>query len=72
MTNCALFRQKSGLAKMHSRNAVRQLLKTNDDVGLDAGTIDEAWALWTTKAGIESWWGPDGFDVACSKDSRND
>jgi uncharacterized protein YndB with AHSA1/START domain len=26
-------------------------------------TIDEAWALWTTKAGIESWWGPEGFDV---------
>ena len=27
-------------------------------------TIEEAWALWTTKAGIESWWGPEGFDVA--------
>jgi uncharacterized protein YndB with AHSA1/START domain len=26
-------------------------------------TIDQAWALWTTKAGIESWWGPEGFDV---------
>ncbi len=26
-------------------------------------TLDEAWALWTTKAGIESWWGPEGFDV---------
>lgn len=26
-------------------------------------TVDEAWALWTTKAGIESWWGPEGFDV---------
>lgn len=26
-------------------------------------TIDEAWALWTTRAGIESWWGPEGFDV---------
>ena len=26
-------------------------------------SIDEAWELWTTKAGIESWWGPDGFDV---------
>ena len=29
-----------------------------------AATIEEAWALWTTKAGIESWWGPEGFDVA--------
>jgi len=27
-------------------------------------TLEEAWALWTTKAGIESWWGPEGFDVA--------
>ena len=26
-------------------------------------TIDEAWALWTTKPGIESWWGPEGFEV---------
>jgi uncharacterized protein YndB with AHSA1/START domain len=26
-------------------------------------TIEEAWALWTTKTGIESWWGPEGFDV---------
>ena len=28
-----------------------------------AASIHEAWALWTTKAGIESWWGPEGFDV---------
>lgn len=27
------------------------------------GSIEEVWALWTTKAGIESWWGPEGFDV---------
>jgi len=26
-------------------------------------SIDEAWAFWTTKAGIEAWWGPEGFDV---------
>src|SRR5256885_15775731 len=25
-----------------------------------AASIDEAWALWTTKSGIESWWGPEG------------
>ena len=29
-----------------------------------AASIDEAWELWTTKAGIESWWGPEGFDVS--------
>jgi uncharacterized protein YndB with AHSA1/START domain len=28
-----------------------------------AASIDESWALWTTKAGIECWWGPEGFDV---------
>ena len=26
-------------------------------------SIDEVWELWTTKSGIESWWGPEGFDV---------
>jgi uncharacterized protein YndB with AHSA1/START domain len=26
-------------------------------------TLIEVWALWTTKEGIESWWGPDGFRV---------
>ena len=29
-----------------------------------AATLEEAWALWTTKQGIESWWGPEGFDVS--------
>lgn len=24
---------------------------------------EDVWALWTTKEGIESWWGPDGFEV---------
>ena len=28
-----------------------------------AASIDQAWALWTTRAGIESWWGPEGFGV---------
>lgn len=28
-----------------------------------AASIEEVWALWTTKSGIESWWGPEGFDV---------
>jgi uncharacterized protein YndB with AHSA1/START domain len=26
-------------------------------------TIEEVWELWTTKTGIESWWGPEGFEV---------
>jgi uncharacterized protein YndB with AHSA1/START domain len=29
--------------------------------------IEEVWELWTTKEGIESWWGPDGFEVEVRK-----
>jgi uncharacterized protein YndB with AHSA1/START domain len=25
--------------------------------------IEDLWALWTTKSGFESWWGPEGFRV---------
>ena len=25
--------------------------------------IHEVWELWTTREGIEAWWGPDGFSV---------
>jgi uncharacterized protein YndB with AHSA1/START domain len=28
-----------------------------------AASLDEVWSLWTTKEGIESWWGPEGFEV---------
>ena len=28
-----------------------------------AASVEDAWALWTTKSGIESWWGPEGFEV---------
>ncbi|MFL5912813.1 MAG: SRPBCC domain-containing protein [Gaiellaceae bacterium] len=27
----------------------------------------DVWRLWTTKAGIESWWAPDGFAVEVQK-----
>ncbi len=26
-------------------------------------SLDDLWALWTTAKGIESWWGPPGFEV---------
>jgi uncharacterized protein YndB with AHSA1/START domain len=26
-------------------------------------SIEDCWKLWTTAAGIESWWGPEGFSV---------
>lgn len=25
--------------------------------------VEELWELWTTKKGLESWWGPEGFRV---------
>lgn len=25
--------------------------------------VEDLWRLWTTKAGLESWWGPEGFVV---------
>jgi uncharacterized protein YndB with AHSA1/START domain len=28
-----------------------------------AAPIEDVWDLWTTKEGIESWWGPEGFSV---------
>ena len=30
-------------------------------------TLEEVWELWTTKEGIEAWWGPDGFAVSVRK-----
>jgi uncharacterized protein YndB with AHSA1/START domain len=30
-------------------------------------TLAELWDLWTTKDGIESWWGPEGFRVEVDK-----
>jgi uncharacterized protein YndB with AHSA1/START domain len=29
--------------------------------------IEQVWELWTTKEGIESWWGPEGFAVQVRK-----
>lgn len=26
-------------------------------------SLEDVWDLWTTKDGIESWWGPEGFQV---------
>jgi uncharacterized protein YndB with AHSA1/START domain len=26
-------------------------------------TLEEVWEMWTTKDGIEPWWGPEGFTV---------
>ena len=29
--------------------------------------LEDVWELWTTKEGIESWWGPDGFSTKVHK-----
>ena len=29
--------------------------------------IQDVWDMWTTKDGIESWWGPGGFAVTVQK-----
>ena len=29
--------------------------------------LEDVWEMWTTKEGIESWWGPDGFRVEVSQ-----
>jgi uncharacterized protein YndB with AHSA1/START domain len=29
--------------------------------------LDEVWELWTTKDGIESWWGPIGFETKVAR-----
>jgi uncharacterized protein YndB with AHSA1/START domain len=30
-------------------------------------SIEEVWDLWTTKEGLEAWWGPEGFVVKVQK-----
>lgn len=30
-------------------------------------SIEDVWALWTTRDGIESWWGPEGFSVTVER-----
>src|SRR5205809_7219141 len=30
-------------------------------------SVEDVWDLWTTKAGLESWWGPEGFVTKVSR-----
>lgn len=30
-------------------------------------SLEDIWSLWTTKKGLESWWGPEGFTVKVRK-----
>jgi uncharacterized protein YndB with AHSA1/START domain len=31
------------------------------------GTLGDVWELWTTREGIESWWGPEGFETRVAR-----
>ncbi len=31
------------------------------------GALEDVWELWSTRDGVESWWGPDGFQVNVHK-----
>jgi uncharacterized protein YndB with AHSA1/START domain len=37
--------------------------RTTLERSYEKATLDDVWALWTTKSGIESWWGPEGFST---------
>jgi uncharacterized protein YndB with AHSA1/START domain len=45
-----------------SKPAVASRLRIVIERVFDA-SIEDVWDLWTTAEGIESWWGPDGFEV---------
>lgn len=47
---------------MSTQNKPRNATKTIIERTYRA-RIEEIWELWTTKAGFESWWGPQGFRV---------
>ena len=34
-------------------------------------STEELWELWTTPAGIESWWAPDGFTIEMDKTNHH-
>jgi len=47
-----------------SRNLLPHIQGSRRTITLERtfkATVEEVWDLWTTKNGIESWWGPDGF-----------
>jgi uncharacterized protein YndB with AHSA1/START domain len=45
-------------------------MSTRDGIRLERtydAPAEKVWELWTTPAGIESWWAPDGFEVQVQK-----
>lgn len=46
------------------KSRVRRMIKIERTY---LASLDEVWDLWTTKAGIASWWGPEGFAVKVRK-----
>jgi uncharacterized protein YndB with AHSA1/START domain/DNA-binding transcriptional ArsR family regulator len=56
--------------KQKARAANKGTHMTKSTVTLERtldGSIEDVWELWTTKDGIEAWWGPGGFAVTVRK-----
>ena len=51
---------------MNLEQAYRSRRKVTFERTFDASTED-VWEMWTTKEGIESWWGPEGFATEVHK-----
>jgi uncharacterized protein YndB with AHSA1/START domain len=49
----------------HPANAAQASIKF--DRRYEDTDLEDLWDLWTTKAGFESWWGPEGFRVEVHK-----
>src|SRR5579872_7220735 len=49
----------------HPANAAQASIKF--DRRYENTNVEDLWDLWTTKAGFESWWGPEGFRVEVHK-----
>ena len=54
-------------AKPNKKTAEYQVKKRINLQRTFNASLDLVWELWTTKDGIESWWGPPGFEVKVSK-----
>lgn len=50
-----------------TKNKTKKLRRLIKVVRTYEARLTDVWDLWTTKDGIESWWGPEGFSVKVRK-----
>src|SRR5688572_11532113 len=60
-------RRTAASKEQENENTEQQMKKRINLQRTFAASLDLVWELWTTKEGIESWWGPPGFEVTVSK-----